>query len=319
MLTVNHHLSSLRQTVSMDQTILEPFPDHVPVLSDTTGWGTHTHPVISIQPHPALLHLTLLQIANMKQDRRCTGRRPHSPFTYHLACTWRLLFSFQLSVRYDKLLCLSSASGDAYYLAIGGGVAEHNWNHIKTVLQDQGFRCELTDHSEDMGMISIQGPKRCRTKELWINEDMIMIYIWWERRQLIDVKEQVIVHILDGRGEEKMICWIVQMRAGLFSRVGQRHKRQVQGNLMQRLLVLRDYKLWMIKSLSVAVTTFKDWMSTACEVNIRPLNRASWMFSSLCRNSDVPPEWTLILQRVLTSHQKSYIFVAPLSIRCSTL
>ncbi|XP_051907440.1 sarcosine dehydrogenase, mitochondrial [Hippocampus zosterae] len=51
------------------------------------------------------------------------------------------------------------SNGDAYYLAIGGGVAEHNWNHIRTVIQDQGFRCQLTDHSEDMGMISIQGPK----------------------------------------------------------------------------------------------------------------------------------------------------------------
>lgn len=55
---------------------------------------------------------------------------------------------------------LSPSPGDAYYLAIGGGVAEHNWNHIRTVLQDQGLRCQLTDHSEDMGMISIQGPKR---------------------------------------------------------------------------------------------------------------------------------------------------------------
>ncbi|KAM6901533.1 sarcosine dehydrogenase, mitochondrial isoform 1-T1 [Lycodopsis pacificus] len=51
------------------------------------------------------------------------------------------------------------SNGDAYYLAIGGGVAEHNWNHIRTTLQDQGFHCQLTDHSEDMGMISIQGPK----------------------------------------------------------------------------------------------------------------------------------------------------------------
>ncbi|KAJ7986891.1 hypothetical protein DPEC_G00333100 [Dallia pectoralis] len=51
------------------------------------------------------------------------------------------------------------SNGDAYYLAIGGGVAEHNWNHIRTVLQDEGFNCLLTDHSEDMGMISIQGPK----------------------------------------------------------------------------------------------------------------------------------------------------------------
>lgn len=57
-------------------------------------------------------------------------------------------------------IILSFAPGDAYYLAIGGGVAEHNWNHIRTVLQDEGFRCQLVDHSEDMGMISIQGPKR---------------------------------------------------------------------------------------------------------------------------------------------------------------
>uniref|UniRef100_A0A3Q3K129 Sarcosine dehydrogenase, mitochondrial n=1 Tax=Monopterus albus TaxID=43700 RepID=A0A3Q3K129_MONAL len=51
------------------------------------------------------------------------------------------------------------SNGDAYYLAIGGGIAEHSWNHIRSVLQDQGFRCQLTDYSEDMGMISIQGPK----------------------------------------------------------------------------------------------------------------------------------------------------------------
>ncbi|KAJ8286596.1 hypothetical protein GJAV_G00040960 [Gymnothorax javanicus] len=49
--------------------------------------------------------------------------------------------------------------GDGYYLAIGGGVAQQNWCHIQNTLQDKGFRCQLLDHSEDMGMISIQGPK----------------------------------------------------------------------------------------------------------------------------------------------------------------
>ncbi|XP_005799757.1 sarcosine dehydrogenase, mitochondrial [Xiphophorus maculatus] len=58
-----------------------------------------------------------------------------------------------------KLPLAPPSDGDVYYLAIGGGVAEHNWNHIRTVIQDQGFHCQLTDHSEDMGMISIQGPK----------------------------------------------------------------------------------------------------------------------------------------------------------------
>uniref|UniRef100_A0A671T0R6 Sarcosine dehydrogenase n=1 Tax=Sinocyclocheilus anshuiensis TaxID=1608454 RepID=A0A671T0R6_9TELE len=52
------------------------------------------------------------------------------------------------------------SNGEAYYLAIGGGVAQHNWSHIQAVLQGQGFRCTLIDHTEDMGMISIQGPKR---------------------------------------------------------------------------------------------------------------------------------------------------------------
>uniref|UniRef100_A0A8C2IC03 Sarcosine dehydrogenase, mitochondrial n=1 Tax=Cyprinus carpio TaxID=7962 RepID=A0A8C2IC03_CYPCA len=51
------------------------------------------------------------------------------------------------------------SNGEAYYLAIGGGVAQHNWSHIQAVLQDQGFGCTLIDHTEDMGMISIQGPK----------------------------------------------------------------------------------------------------------------------------------------------------------------
>ncbi|KAF5920531.1 hypothetical protein HPG69_010510, partial [Diceros bicornis minor] len=48
--------------------------------------------------------------------------------------------------------------GDGYYLAVGGAVAQHNWSHITTVLQDQKFRCRLLDSSEDLGMISIQGP-----------------------------------------------------------------------------------------------------------------------------------------------------------------
>uniref|UniRef100_A0A2K6FJX1 Sarcosine dehydrogenase n=1 Tax=Propithecus coquereli TaxID=379532 RepID=A0A2K6FJX1_PROCO len=48
--------------------------------------------------------------------------------------------------------------GDGYYLAVGGAVAQHNWSHITTVLQDQKFRCRLVDSSEDLGMISIQGP-----------------------------------------------------------------------------------------------------------------------------------------------------------------
>lgn len=54
----------------------------------------------------------------------------------------------------------ASLAGDGYYLAVGGAVAQHNWCHISSVLQDQKFRCQLIDSSEDLGMISIQGPAR---------------------------------------------------------------------------------------------------------------------------------------------------------------
>ncbi|XP_042193532.1 sarcosine dehydrogenase, mitochondrial [Callorhinchus milii] len=49
--------------------------------------------------------------------------------------------------------------GDGYYLAVGGAVAQHSWSHITSVLQDRGYNCRLIDFSEELGMISIQGPK----------------------------------------------------------------------------------------------------------------------------------------------------------------
>ncbi|XP_070811639.1 sarcosine dehydrogenase, mitochondrial isoform X1 [Pituophis catenifer annectens] len=48
--------------------------------------------------------------------------------------------------------------GDGYYLAIGGAAAQYNWSHIGTVLQEKHFQCQLIDQSEQLGMISIQGP-----------------------------------------------------------------------------------------------------------------------------------------------------------------
>lgn len=45
-------------------------------------------------------------------------------------------------------------------MAAGGGIAQHAWCHIKNILDDEKFDCQLIDKSEEMGMLSIQGPKR---------------------------------------------------------------------------------------------------------------------------------------------------------------
>ncbi|XP_077140438.1 sarcosine dehydrogenase, mitochondrial isoform X4 [Ranitomeya variabilis] len=62
--------------------------------------------------------------------------------------------------------------GDAYYLAIGGAVAQHNWSHINNVLQDKKYKCKLIDCSEDLGMISIQGPASLSILQDVLDEDL---------------------------------------------------------------------------------------------------------------------------------------------------
>ncbi|XP_018084950.1 sarcosine dehydrogenase, mitochondrial isoform X2 [Xenopus laevis] len=62
--------------------------------------------------------------------------------------------------------------GDGYYLAVGGAVAQHNWSHISTVLQDEKFNCKLIDCSEDQGMISIQGPASRAILQEVMDEDL---------------------------------------------------------------------------------------------------------------------------------------------------
>ncbi|XP_066294122.1 sarcosine dehydrogenase, mitochondrial-like [Branchiostoma lanceolatum] len=49
--------------------------------------------------------------------------------------------------------------GKGFYIAVGGGAAQHNWSHITDILQDNRLNCQMSDMSEEMGMLSIQGPR----------------------------------------------------------------------------------------------------------------------------------------------------------------
>ncbi|XP_038046072.1 sarcosine dehydrogenase, mitochondrial-like [Patiria miniata] len=49
--------------------------------------------------------------------------------------------------------------GQGFYVAAGGGVAQHAKTHMRTIMQDERFDCNILDHSEDMGVLSVQGPK----------------------------------------------------------------------------------------------------------------------------------------------------------------
>jgi len=49
-------------------------------------------------------------------------------------------------------------SGRGFYIAAAGGAAFQNFAHIQTAIQDAGFDVTLEDRSQEMGMLSLQGP-----------------------------------------------------------------------------------------------------------------------------------------------------------------
>ena len=51
-------------------------------------------------------------------------------------------------------------------MAIGGAIIEHSLSHMRNVLQHHKFTCSLDDVSDDMVMISVQGPRRSQNNFL---------------------------------------------------------------------------------------------------------------------------------------------------------
>lgn len=58
------------------------------------------------------------------------------------------------------LIATLQSIGDGFYVAVGGGIGQHGWCHIQNILQDKRYDVKFEDHSEKMGMLSVQGPKR---------------------------------------------------------------------------------------------------------------------------------------------------------------
>ncbi len=47
-----------------------------------------------------------------------------------------------------------------FYLAVGGGAAQHGYSYVRDIIQNEEWNCRILDHSEDMALISVQGPRR---------------------------------------------------------------------------------------------------------------------------------------------------------------
>ncbi|XP_032227351.2 sarcosine dehydrogenase, mitochondrial [Nematostella vectensis] len=49
--------------------------------------------------------------------------------------------------------------GNGFYVAIGGGVGQHSYSHLTNVIAEKGFDVKLEEVTNDLGMLSVQGPK----------------------------------------------------------------------------------------------------------------------------------------------------------------
>jgi hypothetical protein len=53
------------------------------------------------------------------------------------------------------------SQGRGFYIVTNGLSAYHTWAHIHCILSEENFKVGLTDLSEKIGVLSVQGPKRC--------------------------------------------------------------------------------------------------------------------------------------------------------------
>ncbi|XP_071948370.1 sarcosine dehydrogenase, mitochondrial-like [Antedon mediterranea] len=82
--------------------------------------------------------------------------------------------------------------GRGFYVAVGGGAAEQGKQHILTAIQDKGFNCQLLDHSEDMCMISIQGPKSRAVLQALTNTDLSNENFPFSTQQMIKIGKHTV-------------------------------------------------------------------------------------------------------------------------------
>ncbi|XP_002158472.3 sarcosine dehydrogenase, mitochondrial [Hydra vulgaris] len=62
---------------------------------------------------------------------------------------------------------------NGYYLAIGGAIGEHAWGHIQDVIHNKKFNVKLVDISEEVGMLSIQGPNSRKLLQKLTGENLL--------------------------------------------------------------------------------------------------------------------------------------------------
>ncbi|XP_037082640.1 sarcosine dehydrogenase, mitochondrial-like [Pollicipes pollicipes] len=87
----------------------------------------------------------------------------------------------------DGGACDPAFQGRGFYVAVGGGFAEHVRAHMMTAIQDRQLNATVTDRSTDMGLLSVQGPKSREILQSLTPTDLSNTSFPFGTTQVIDV------------------------------------------------------------------------------------------------------------------------------------
>ncbi|KAA0201281.1 hypothetical protein HAZT_HAZT002650 [Hyalella azteca] len=83
--------------------------------------------------------------------------------------------------------CDPSYNGVGYYLAVGGAAATQNYAHIVKEIRNNNWKVSLINHTEDMTVFSIQGPKSRSLLSSLTSADLSNEYFPFSSHRIIEV------------------------------------------------------------------------------------------------------------------------------------
>ncbi|XP_062516282.1 sarcosine dehydrogenase, mitochondrial-like [Corticium candelabrum] len=86
---------------------------------------------------------------------------------------------------------IQNVIGDtAFYITSGGGSGQHDFCHVNNIINDMKFDCQLRDITEDLGVLSVQGPLSRRLLQELTTSDLSNGSFPFGTHQVIDIADK---------------------------------------------------------------------------------------------------------------------------------
>lgn len=93
-------------------------------------------------------------------------------------------------------VCGPKFQGRGFYIAAGGAISEHVWRHIEKEIDQRKFKVRLEDVTDQMCMISVQGPQSRKLMEELVNVSLSDHNLPFSSHRMIRIANEHLCRIL---------------------------------------------------------------------------------------------------------------------------